>query len=308
MTLTMHKYFFEHSACGLLICKNDQFSTILEANDAFYRLIGYTKDEMRSLFYNRFSLLVVDDINTMLQKVRASIQGNQVIDYEFRIRNKQGEIMWIHDTATYDSYQNIFYVVLMDVSYRAQELDAIRYEASIDQITQLLNRQAFEQEISAIRMHQKQKQALLLIDLDNFKAVNDTYGHQRGDTVLKEVGRRLQRFQREGMFIGRLGGDEFVIYFQSEDALAEISYIMHQVQIELIIQVNEVLVSCSCGVAYDCHSIADFAQLYTLADKALYNVKEGGKNHYKMMCFAKKHVLQTKGDNYGKNSWICNCI
>ncbi|OLQ87732.1 hypothetical protein BIY21_16650 [Vibrio ponticus] len=133
-----HKYrttFLEKNNCALLLCKNDQYSTIIEANSAFYRLVGYTPEEMVSLFNNRFASLVIDDVSQILQKVSRSLQDNSTLDYEFRIQNKQGQTLWIHDIATYDKKLDCFFVVIMDITYRQNALDSIVKTTSIDNLT-----------------------------------------------------------------------------------------------------------------------------------------------------------------------------
>ncbi|WP_194439496.1 hybrid sensor histidine kinase/response regulator [Vibrio fluminensis] len=129
------KTFLEKNNCALLLCKNDQYSTIIEANSAFYRLIGYSPEEMSSLFNNRFASLVIDDVNQLLQKISSSLQDNSTLDYEFRIQNKQGQTLWIHDIATYDKSLDCFFVVIMDITYRQNALDSIVKTTSIDNLT-----------------------------------------------------------------------------------------------------------------------------------------------------------------------------
>jgi two-component system sensor histidine kinase EvgS len=117
--------FFEKIGCGALICKNDEYSTILEANSEFYKMIGYTKEEMKTLYQNRFSELVVDDLSEILEKVNQAVDSKKRLDYEYRIKNKDNKIMWIHDVAVYDEEENVFYVVIMDITYREENLERI---------------------------------------------------------------------------------------------------------------------------------------------------------------------------------------
>lgn len=131
--------FFQQSNCALLLCNNDEFSTIIDANDAFYQLIGYSKEEMKCVHQHRFANLVIDDLSQILAKVSRSLQDNATLDYEFRIRNKQGQTLWIHDIATYDKKLNCFFVVIMDITYRQNALDAIVKTTSIDNLTRWLS-------------------------------------------------------------------------------------------------------------------------------------------------------------------------
>ena len=102
---------------AILYCKNDEFSTILYANQYFYDLIGYTKKEMETIFNNRFADLVIDDVSEILVKVEEIISKGENLDFEFRMRRKDNSIIWLHDTAVYNKENNTFYVTLMDITY-----------------------------------------------------------------------------------------------------------------------------------------------------------------------------------------------
>lgn len=104
-------------ACGIAICKNDPWSTIVEANDAFFAITGYTRLEMREHFNDRFASIVVDDVDEILKKILdVTVRDDNVIDYEYRIQKKDGEIAYIHDLAIYDKENDIFQVVIMDIT------------------------------------------------------------------------------------------------------------------------------------------------------------------------------------------------
>ena len=100
---------------AILYCKNDEFSTILYANQYFYDLIGYK--EMETIFNNRFADLVIDDVSEILVKVEEIISKGENLDFEFRMRRKDNSIIWLHDTAVYNKENNTFYVTLMDITY-----------------------------------------------------------------------------------------------------------------------------------------------------------------------------------------------
>ena len=102
---------------GVLYCENDEHSTILYANDYFYTIVGYSKEEIQTLFQNRFADMVIDDVSEILVDVAASIERGEDLDFEFRMRHKDGREIWIHDTARYDKETNCFYVTIMDITY-----------------------------------------------------------------------------------------------------------------------------------------------------------------------------------------------
>ncbi len=279
------KSFFQKVGVGLLICKNDQYSTIIEANDAFYTLIGYTKEEMMDLYQNKFSELVVDDLTEILSKVSESVDNKQILDYEYRIKNKLGEIIWIHDVATYDLEYDVFNVVIMDITYKEKALERAAKEANIDKFTGLLNRVTLEKRIiKKIKKNEGEiPQVIFLVDLDNFKLVNDTQGHQTGDKVITHVGKRLSNiFSQEEYVVGRLGGDEFMIFFKGQVSKEHIVQLAERIINELAVDCGDIVVSASIGIFFDQMGRHHFDELYSFADTTLYEVKNSQKGQYKI--------------------------
>ncbi|WP_041054910.1 hybrid sensor histidine kinase/response regulator [Vibrio owensii] len=131
--------FFTNSHCALLVCKNDCHSTIIEANDAFYDLVGYSRKEFKNSLNNQFASIVIDDLSVILDQVLEAVKSNASLDYEYRIRTKQGEILWIHDIANYNKELDCFYVAIMNITYRQNALDSILKTTGIDHITQWLS-------------------------------------------------------------------------------------------------------------------------------------------------------------------------
>lgn len=272
--------FFEKINCGALICKNDKYSTIIKANKWFYTMIGYTEDEMKAIHKNRFSELVVDDLTEILKKVKEAINTKNQLDYEFRIKTKNNQILYIHDIATYDKEHDIFNVVIMDISYRENNLLKIYNTLEKDIVSNLLNRSALERQIKK-RISRKidYSQAMLIIDLDNFKSINDSMGHQKGDEVISYIGIKLRSIFNNNEIIGRLGGDEFVVYLENIQK-KELEILLKKVIKELEFNVEKIKIGCSIGVAYDEYSLHNFQGLYKIADFALYLIKNDQKGRY----------------------------
>ena len=121
---------------AILYCKYDEFSTILYANQYFYDLIGYTKEEMETKFNNRFADLVIDDVSEILIKIEDKISKGENLDYEYRLRRKDNSIIWVHDTAVYNKEDNAFYVTLMDITYmKSVEYQKKRFNNYLNNIT-----------------------------------------------------------------------------------------------------------------------------------------------------------------------------
>lgn len=278
--------FFEKISCGALVCKNDPYSTIIEANNAFYNLIGYTKEEMSEIFDNKFSALVIDDLNEILKKVSNAVKTKNVLDYEFRIRNKKGDILWIHDIATYNPEDDLFYVVIMDVTYREKILKNISKFSEIDSLSQLLNRGALEKKIKKKISNKKiESQAMFLIDLDNFKQLNDTKGHQVGDEIIKIVGEKLKLIFGKEFILGRLGGDEFLVYLENPSSENILHHYAEKILNNLKFNSDNVVVEASIGAIYDTTKKFSFEELYNLSDINLYETKNTQKGKYILKTF-----------------------
>jgi len=167
-----------------------------------------------------------------------------------------------------ESYNEIYDI-------KAQNEKSLLKKAEYDALTGILNRRAFDQ-ICETSTEKKQKIALLLIDMDNFKGINDTYGHTGGDNALKGLASALMEAFRESDYIARVGGDEFAAILPDCEPTAKdvIKRKIEKVNNKLAL-LKEQKVSVSVGVAFsDCGFTKD---LYDKADKALYAVKEKGK-------------------------------
>ena len=179
----------------------------------------------------------------------------------------------------------VFIFIHRYVSQFSQEFYDVTDKSKHDLLTGLYNKRSFEEEVkNAIALRREEDVSVLLIlDFDNFKHVNDNYGHQVGDEVLKAFGNILVRAFRTKDIIGRIGGDEFMVFMpempanslkRSEEISAEI---LHELDILKIGDAEHF--SCSIGIGTDATGY-DFKNLYLLADSALYESKRRGKACY----------------------------
>lgn len=208
-------------------------------------------------------------------------------------RRKSGELYpeWITITTIKNYNDEIVYhlAVFSDISVRKEAEEKIRYFALNDPLTKIPNRNFFEETLKqASRKHKRRPEqlALLFLDLDGFKPINDTYGHNVGDEVLTEFALRLQAAVREGDFIARLGGDEFIVMMSDIGNKAEAENVAQRclniVQKPFEIDVYTVSVGVSIGVAFADEVSSDPHALLSLADQRMYKAKKNGKNSYIM--------------------------
>jgi diguanylate cyclase (GGDEF)-like protein/PAS domain S-box-containing protein len=177
--------------------------------------------------------------------------------------------------------------IFSDITLQKQATEQIEYLANYDGLTGLMNRMALQSAVENVLVSvQKSQQllALLFIDLDGFKAVNDTLGHAVGDEVLKSTAERLMKNVRGRDLVARLGGDEFVVVLVH---LTDVSHIV-PVADKLLNALHQTLthqdqtlhVTPSMGISVYSDTCCDYAKLLSSADKAMYKAKENGKNNY----------------------------
>jgi len=185
------------------------------------------------------------------------------------------------------------------VTERTQQLQHL---AGHDPLTNLPNRRQLFQYLGeriAAANGVGERLAVLFLDLDNFKTVNDSLGHEFGDRVLTEIGDRLRRLSGDGGFIARLGGDEFTLVFPFSGSVAEIEsragLLVNQFQRPLQIERREIAVGVSCGAAVFPEHGMDAASLLRAADAALFRAKELGRNR---LCIYDPALLEAASNRF----------
>ncbi|MET1028666.1 MAG: diguanylate cyclase [Dongiaceae bacterium] len=190
-----------------------------------------------------------------------------------------------------------FYIVMWDITERRAKERRLIEQATTDELTGLINRGQFMELLyDEIRRQMRYGRpiAVMYLDIDNFKSINDSLGHAAGDTVLAAIAERLRRNTRGADHVARFGGDEFVILLVAPRNKADVEMIAGKL-VEAArqgIRVNgkELVLSLSIGVAYAEHSIPSAEKMLQLADEALYAAKEAGRDTYR---------LQVLGDQPG---------
>ena len=177
--------------------------------------------------------------------------------------------------------------IFTDITERKEQEKLIQKQALEDDLTGVPNRRAFNETLkrSLSRSRRKKKSAgLLLIDLDGFKALNDTHGHKVGDIALQMIAERLNRGVRTEDFVARLGGDEFAVIVDSMDNVKIVEDVANRILAEvhkpIRMEGREIPLDLSIGIAVFPADAVDGEELYRAADRALYRAKKAGRGHW----------------------------
>ena len=237
---------------------------------------------------NRPSHIFVDpeDESTILD----SLKHGEVRMHEVQMRDGEGQPFWALVSAqkvTYSGEQCVL-IGLYDITERKRRDDDIRRMAFRDTLTTLPNRAAFDQALNqAIAQAQSSNKrlAVLFVDLDHFKQVNDTYGHKGGDRLLQAVATRLGSTVRQSDCVARLGGDEFVVLLADIVDFAAVAGVawklLDRIAKPLMIEERECVVTASIGISCFPEDGMDLHTLLKNADIAMYRAKAEGKNTFR---------------------------
>ncbi len=220
-------------------------------------------------------------------------------DIEYRIVDKHGQHRWIHEHAEVDFNEQgraiAFFGVLQDITQRKELEQKLESLARVDDLTGLLNRREFNQQFKQALQRTKRngsKIALLYIDLDDFKSVNDLLGHEFGDQTLKEIASRITNELRQSDLAARIGGDEFNLLLEGKvdvDQAIEIADRLLKVLARPIKLSDDksVCLSGSIGIAIAPDHGVSVKALTMLADKAMYQAKNSGRDQFVFASLAK---------------------
>ncbi len=279
---------FEQSPIGL--CLVDPDGGFAHVNAAFEKITGYTADE---LYEMSFADITFPDDLELDNKLTSAMFAGQTEGFEMEKRyvRKDGEIVWIYLTSRMlrnaDGITNQALSMVEDITERHELSRQLQYLADHDPLTGLFNRRRFEDELGAAigdRRSRSNGLAILNIDLDNFKFINDTYGHSVGDQLIIRTAELLKQRLRANDTLARQGGDEFVIVLRDidrEGALRTARELTALVASDVRVDGPDysARVTASIGVAYAApdQDIGD-QKLMIHADVAMYEVKDSGRN------------------------------
>jgi diguanylate cyclase (GGDEF)-like protein/PAS domain S-box-containing protein len=292
---------FNQAQEGIII--TDTAGVITDVNPAFCEITGYSREEVigkgpRILNSGKHS---PEFFNSMWQ----SITEHGYWQGEVWNRRKNGELyaeLLTISALMDDDGQSRHYVGLFsDITQTKQQQETLELMAHYDVLTKLPNRVLFADRFSQAVAHSNRTETMLAIcflDLDNFKPVNDTYGHEVGDQLLIEVAMRLRANVRDEDTISRFGGDEFAILFRDIESMSECEFMLRRIHESLgqPYNVNDLRleISASSGVTFYPGDNADLDTLLRHADQTMYQAKLSGRNTYKLFNPAKNRQTMEK--------------
>jgi diguanylate cyclase (GGDEF)-like protein/PAS domain S-box-containing protein len=234
--------------------------------------------------------ILEEDIDTYKKQIEKVInsKNEEFYSIEYRILSKDNRVVWIQSKGkkTLEKNGDLFiYGALSDITDRKKKEIEINYLSFNDEVTGIPNRRYFVREVTNhIINHPNEEIAFIFIDLDNFKYINDTYGHDVGDLLLREFSKIINDMEIEDSLFARYGGDEFVIaqynLRNKHEVKAILDNIIKKISKAIIINDKEVFCTLSIGVSIYPIDGKETAILLKRADMAMYIAKVNGKNRY----------------------------
>ena len=288
---SVYRNAFEHASIGMALMSLK--GNCLRANQSLCGLLGYSSEELE--VFNFQTLIHPDDMSKVRAIFSQTLNTGTVLQrIEARFINKAGhEITTLCDIskANYKESEDEYLIIqVQDITERKRSEEALIHNAFHDALTGLPNRALFidHLQLAIDRTHRREEQiyAVLFIDIDRFKVINDTMGHLIGDQLLVEIARRLEKCLRPGDTIARVGGDEFTVLLEELEDEPEAVSIAHRIQKELsaplILDGHEIFNTVSVGIAPSSSGYDSPAHIMRDADTAMYRAKLMGKNRHEI--------------------------
>lgn len=272
-----------NKAAGTMIAYQDDRHSFAYVGDGLYHFLGYSKKEFRTMFHGALDLIWEQtQRETLHRSIEEQVALGNFYEVDYQTQRRDGSVIWVtergHGSVDEDG-QSVLIGVVFDISARKRTQEELLLESKRDALTGILNRRAAEAEIDLWLQKAEKSSALLLLDVDNFKQVNDSCGHLEGDRVLTDISRILTKIFRHNDIIARLGGDEFIVFVKDVNTLETVCKKAQDV-CEQVSQSMAASVSIGVSMTRE-HGDSSFRELYHDADEALYRAKCGGRNTYR---------------------------
>jgi diguanylate cyclase (GGDEF)-like protein/PAS domain S-box-containing protein len=281
-----YRTIFENTGTASIIIENNEIISL--ANEEFERLSGLLREDMEGKV--KFTDFIGEETRTMLRdfnKLKIENPSAAPKRFECDFKNKDGEVKQVIMTVELIPGTDRCVASLLDITERKQAELFLQRMATHDELTKLPNRRLFQERLehALVRAHRhNQLLGVLYLDLDDFKVVNDTYGHEKGDMLLTALGDRLQESVRENDTVARLGGDEFTVILEDAYQLKDIILVARRcidaVSKPFSLGEHQATVTISVGISVYPTDGSDAGELLMRCDAAMYKAKRQGKNNY----------------------------
>jgi diguanylate cyclase (GGDEF)-like protein/PAS domain S-box-containing protein len=281
---------FENMNEGLVQVNNDEIIEFV--NDRFCEMTGYGREELTGKC--AFDIFLDEDGHQIVSEANKEREKGVSGHYELQLRKKSGEMLWtIVGGAPIINAEGVIIGtmgVFTDITERKEVEERLKRDALHDGLTGLANRKLFINHLQmAIERGKRGSQnsyAVLFLDFDRFKGINDSLGHSAGDSLLKQIARRLELSLRSGDLLARLGGDEFTILLNeladTEHAVQVAERIQNDLNIPFMIGEQEIFMSASVGIALSSAGHISAEDMLRDADIAMYRAKSKGKAQHQI--------------------------
>lgn len=291
ISLEQRKYSILMENSGDIIFELNYQENTLMLSHLFERQFGWELPE-NPHYNNNYDILhtlrlLDEDWDEFNNSIQQSYEAKLPTECTMRIRTKENGIRWCHISfyPMLDNEGKVYYLLgkIMDIHEEVLERKALEQKSRTDELTGLLNKNAFFNEASEYLKNAKGNTALVFLDVDNFKQVNDTLGHITGDQAIKDTAKKLQIIFSNYDILARFGGDEFCALLKEipESTLVDkLSWAVEKFRVTYEQEEEIVPISASIGAANTHGQQIDLETLLERADKALYRAKENGKNQF----------------------------
>lgn len=288
-SLRLQERALQASAHGVIITDSAPDYKIIYVNPAFEKITGYSAKEVMG---RNCQFLQGDDREQPeLNKIRRALKEHTEGEAILRNYRKDGTLFWneLHVAPVPDPNGKVTHYVgiLIDVTQRKAMEDQLLHQATHDMLTNLPNRVLLNDRIQQSMLASRRSNtltAVLFLDLDRFKIVNDSLGHEIGDQLIKKIGERLHQITRETDTLARMGGDEFIIvipYLPNYESLVPIANnILTTISKPVVIQRHHLNITGSIGISFYPDDGSDVTTLIKNADLAMYRAKDMGRNNF----------------------------
>lgn len=298
-----YRELFERNLAGVF--RSTVSGNLLECNEAFVQMFGYSSPQAmmtelnvssntRQLYWSTSDR---DDVIDSLRK------RGELRNFEIRLRTCDGRMVWglLNETLVPNEGDDILEGTIIDITARKLAEQRIEYQTFHDALTDLPNRFLFNDRLRVALAHARRHRgsvAVMFLDLDHFKLINDTMAHSAGDELLRSVSERLSACIRPEDTVARLGGDEFVFIFsdihQTAASATIAQKIIDAIRRPFVIHGRELYMTASIGIAVAPHDGNDAETLVKNADSAMFRAKEAGRDNFQFHTHAAQLRAETR--------------